>query len=256
MADVPHLSLIVVPDGGRESRTYRISYRRLRLLAAAGVMVAVLITAMVGSWWYFAARAMRVNQLETRLVVMKGDEGRMQQLAEELAGIEQQYGRIRSLFGADTGSVASDLWLPPSALARGGRSAQPGAAEDGRPTSWPLTERGFVTRTVMEDDVGEHAGIDIAVPTDAYVRAAGPGTVVDAGEDRVYGRFILLDHGEGYRSLYAHASTTFVERGQRVRRAEVIALTGSTGRSTGPHLHFEILMDGEPVDPLTLVHQP
>jgi murein DD-endopeptidase MepM/ murein hydrolase activator NlpD len=108
----------------------------------------------------------------------------------------------------------------------------------------------------MEAGGGQHSGVDIAAPTDAYVRAAGPGTVVDVGEDRVYGRFILLEHGGGYRSRYAHASTTFVERGQRVRRNEIIALTGSTGRSTAPHLHFEILMNGDPVDPLTLVDQP
>jgi murein DD-endopeptidase MepM/ murein hydrolase activator NlpD len=186
---------------------------------------------------------------------MQGDQARLKTLADELEGLEQQYGRIRALFGSDT-AVASDLWLPPSALARGGRTIPAGAAEDGRPTSWPLTERGFVTQTVMEGDIGEHSGIDIAVPTDAYIRAAGPGTVVDVGEDRVYGRFVLLDHGQGYRSLYAHASTTFVERGRRVRRNEVIALTGSTGRSTAPHLHFEILMNGAPVDPLTLVQQP
>ena len=256
MAELPSLSLIVVPDGARESRTFRISYRRLRLLAAAAVGVVVLLTAMVGSWWYFAARATRVTQLETRLASMEGDEVRLKALADELSGLEQQYGRISSLFGVPDSAMASDLWLPPSALARAGRSTPPGAAEDGKPTSWPLTERGFVTQTVMEGDIGEHSGIDIAVPTDAYIRAAGPGTVVDVGEDRVYGRFILLDHGEGYRSLYAHASTTFVERGQRVRRNEVMALTGSSGRSTAPHLHFEILMNGEPVDPLTLVQQP
>jgi murein DD-endopeptidase MepM/ murein hydrolase activator NlpD len=255
MADPPSLSVIVVPDGGRESRTYRISYRRLRLLAAGAVIAVVLLTGMIGSWWYFAARSTRVNQLEARLTSMQGDEERLKALAEELTGLEQQYSRISGLF-RDSASTASDLWLPPSALARSGRSLQPGAVEDGRPTSWPLTERGFVTQTVMEGDVGEHSGIDIAVPTDAYVRAAGPGTVVDVGEDRVYGRFILLDHGEGYRSLYAHASITFVERNQRVRRNEVIALTGSTGRSTAPHLHFEILTNGEPVDPLTLVQQP
>lgn len=255
MVELRHLSLIVVPDGGRESRTYRVSYRRLRLLAAGAVVAVITLTAMVGSWWYFAARAARVSRLELQIASMQGDQERLKTLADELAGLEQQYGRIRSLFGTDT-AIASDLWLPPSALARGGRSAAPGGTEDGRPTSWPLTERGFVTQTVMEGDVGEHAGVDIAVPTDAYIRAAGPGTVVDVGEDRVYGRFVLLDHGGGYRSLYAHASTTFVERGRRVRRGEVIALTGSTGRSTAPHLHFEILLNGDAVDPLTLVRQP
>ena len=256
MAEQPHLSLILVPDGARESRTFRISYRRLRLLAMLGLVVAVLVTAIVGSWWYFAARAVRVGQLETRLASLEADQVRLGNLAEELAVLEQQYARIRSLFGSAADPAASDLWLPPFAPARPGRSTSPGSVDDGRPTSWPLTERGFVTQTVMEAGGGQHSGVDIAVPTDAYVRAAGPGTVVDVGEDRVYGRFVLLDHGAGYRSLYAHASTTFVARGQRVRRDEIIALTGSTGRSTAPHLHFEILMNGDPVDPLTLIDQP
>jgi murein DD-endopeptidase MepM/ murein hydrolase activator NlpD len=249
------LNVIVVPDGGRESRTFRLSYARLRVLAAVGVAAGVLLTAMAGSWWYFAARAMRVSDLEQRLASMEADRARVAQLAAELEGLEQQYSRIRSLFGSQTDPVASDLWLPPSAVARGGRAGIAPAADDLRPTSWPLTERGFVTQTLMEGEA-EHAGVDIAVPSDAYVRAAGPGTVVDVGEDRVYGNFVLLDHGDGFRSLYAHASTTFVERGQQVRRNEVIALTGSTGRSTAPHLHFEILMNGEPVDPLTLANQP
>ena len=80
--------------------------------------------------------------------------------------------------------------------------------------------------------------------------------MVEVGDDPVYGRFVSLDHGEGYRSLYAHASVALVEVGQRVRRNEVIALSGSTGRSTAPHLHFEILLSGAPVDPLTMVRQP
>ena len=62
MAEQPHLSLILVPDGARESRTFRISYGRLRLLAMFGLAVAVLVTAIVGSWWYFAARAVRVGE--------------------------------------------------------------------------------------------------------------------------------------------------------------------------------------------------
>lgn len=251
MRELRSLSVIVVPDGGRESRTYRVSYRRLRVLAAIAITGGVLLTAMAGSWWYFAARAVRVHQLEDRLVSVQQDQQRVIRLAAELEALEQQYARIRALFGTETDPVASDLWLPPSAVGRPARAP----ADDERPTSWPLTERGFVTQTLMEGE-GEHAGVDIAVPSDAYVRAAGPGTVVDVGEDRVYGRFVLLDHGDGFRSLYAHASTTFVERGQQVRRNEVIALTGSTGRSTAPHLHFEILLNGEPVDPLTLASQP
>ena len=255
MSGPRQLNVIVVPDGGRESRTYSVSYHHLRLLATVGVALVALLTAMAGSWWYLAARAMHVGRLEARLATMEADQKRVEQLASELEGLEEQYSRIRGLFDVDILSEASDLWLPPSALARAERSGTPAPSNDTRPTSWPLTERGFVTQTLMEGD-GEHAGVDIAVPSDAYVRAAGPGTVIDVGENQVYGRFVLLEHGDGFRSLYAHASTTFVDRGQSVRRNEVIALTGSTGQSTAPHLHFEILVNGKPVDPLTMVEQP
>jgi murein DD-endopeptidase MepM/ murein hydrolase activator NlpD len=67
---------------------------------------------------------------------------------------------------------------------------------------------------------------------------------------------VRIDHENGYETLYAHASDTSVELGEEVRKNEVIALSGSTGISTAPHLHFEILLEGEPFDPLELVQQP
>ena len=251
-----HLSIILVPDGGRASRTFRISYRRLRWVAAGAVVVAALLTVMAGSWWYLAARAARTGVLEARLVEMEEDRARMESFARQLEELEEQYGRIRALFGSESTQITSELWLPPPPSIRGGERSSAAGAEDNRPTTWPLSERGFVTQTLLEGEDGEHPGLDIAVPSDSYIRAAGPGTVVDVGEDPVYGRFVTLDHGDGYRTLYGHASSTTVEAGQRVRRGEVIALSGSTGRSTAPHLHFEILLNGEPVDPLTLVRQP
>jgi murein DD-endopeptidase MepM/ murein hydrolase activator NlpD len=98
--------------------------------------------------------------------------------------------------------------------------------------------------------------VDIAIPTDSYVRAAGPGRVLRVGEDPFYGFFVVLEHEDGYQTVYGHNSTILVVRGQTVRRNQVIALSGSTGRSTAPHLHFEILLDGLPVDPLSIVEQP
>jgi murein DD-endopeptidase MepM/ murein hydrolase activator NlpD len=163
---------------------------------------------------------------------------------------------MRDLFGRAPTDPLSDVWLPPTGSRRTG-SAE-GRPEDGPslPTVWPLTERGFVTQGLHEGIEGEHPGLDIAVATDSYIRASGGGTVVDVGDDAVYGRFVVIDHGEGYATLYGHASATLVSLGQDVRERQVIALSGSTGRSTGPHLHFEVLVDGEPVDPLTVVEEP
>lgn len=218
------------------------------------MVVALLLAGVAGSWWYMAARAARADELEARVAELEQREAQVGALAARMREVEERYGRIRALFGSDTAAVPSYVWLPSIAATRGAGGDPPDEAS--LPTSWPLTERGFITQPLLQGSDSEHQGLDIAVPTDSYIRAAGAGTVVDVGEDPVYGRFIAVEHRDGYRTLYAHASYTLVTRGQRIRRNEVIGLTGSTGRSTAPHLHFEILKDGEPVDPLTMVTQP
>lgn len=95
-----------------------------------------------------------------------------------------------------------------------------------------------------------HRGIDIAAPTGAAIRAAGDGRVVFVGTQGGYGLTVEIDHGRGQRTRYAHQSRTVVERGDRVRRGQRIGDVGSTGASTGPHLHFELEITGEARDPL------
>lgn len=255
--DERRLSVVIVPHGGRDSLTYHLSYRRLRVLALLATSLAVGLALMVGSWWYLAARAVRAAELEREVAVMSRDRERVAALVQRLEAIEGQYDNIRRMFGAAAIERPSDVWLPPTSVARPGRTdAEPRRAGPSIPAVWPLTERGFVTQGLHDGLDGRHPGLDIAVPSDSYIRAAGGGVVSDVGEDPVYGRFVVVDHGQGYSTLYGHASQTLVALGQEVRERQVLALSGSTGRSTGPHLHFEILLDGEPVDPLTMVDQP
>jgi murein DD-endopeptidase MepM/ murein hydrolase activator NlpD len=228
----------------------------LRGLAAGTTVVALALTVMAGSWWYLAARAARVPGLEREVEVMTRDRERVEALVQRLEAIEGQYVRMRDLFGRAPTDPLSDVWLPPAGARRGAASASRPEHGPSLPSVWPLTERGFVTRGLHEGLEGEHPGLDVAVATGSYIRASGGGTVVDVGDDAVYGRFVVIDHGEGYATLYGHASATLVSLGQAVRERQVIALSGSTGRSTGPHLHFEVLVEGEPVDPLTVVEEP
>jgi murein DD-endopeptidase MepM/ murein hydrolase activator NlpD len=95
-----------------------------------------------------------------------------------------------------------------------------------------------------------HAGIDLSVPTGTPVQAAQEGVVVFAGYNGAYGKAVKVDHPNGFSTLYAHNSRILVHVGQTVKAGQVICLSGSTGRSTGPHLHFEVHKDGWPVDPL------
>ena len=251
------ITFMIVPDDGSASRTYQVSYRMLRVLVGAAVTVTVAIVIMVGTWWFVASKAALVPGLESQVEALTAERERVMELVAQLEVIEERYQQLRDLFGYAGEDEASDVWLPPANTSRRATGAERAPTGASRPTSWPLTERGFVTQGLLAGTSSEdHPGLDIAVASDSYVRAAGGGTIVDVGEDPVYGRFVRVDHGDGYSSLYAHMSRTFVGEGQEVRRNEIIALSGSTGRSTAPHLHFEILRDGEAVDPLAMVRPP
>lgn len=95
-----------------------------------------------------------------------------------------------------------------------------------------------------------HTGIDIGAPAGSSITAAGDGIVIHAGSLGGYGKTVMIDHGGGIVTLYAHNSRLAVGEGSRVKRGQVIANAGSTGLSTGPHLHFEVRKNGAYVDPL------
>jgi murein DD-endopeptidase MepM/ murein hydrolase activator NlpD len=248
-------SFIIVPHGDLETKTYEISHRVLYGLLLGGFLLLVMGVVMASTWWFVAAQAARVGGLEREVAQLEAERERVAALARDLAEAEQQYARVRQLLGVDGGATGPEqVVLPP--LRVGMDELAPVQAQVNWPTAWPLTRAGFITQ--LRDDIPDrsHPGLDIAIAAESYIRAAGAGVVRDAGVDEVYGKFILLDHGDGLESMYGHASRLFVEAGDRVERSEIIALTGSTGRSTAPHLHFEIRKDGEPVDPLAYVRQP
>lgn len=99
---------------------------------------------------------------------------------------------------------------------------------------------------------GRHDGIDLPAPTGVRVMATGPGIVRVAGWAHGYGNMIEIEHSSGVRTRYGHLSRIHVFPGQHVRQGELIGDVGSTGRSTGSHLHYEIRVNGTPVDPLHL----
>lgn len=100
-----------------------------------------------------------------------------------------------------------------------------------------------------------HAGIDFAAAPGTRVLVVADGVVSFAGRDRSYGQLVEITHGNGYLTRYAHNSTLLVAPGQTVRRGDALALMGSTGRSTGTHLHFEVLRNGRHVNPMSFVRR-
>lgn len=100
-----------------------------------------------------------------------------------------------------------------------------------------------------------HTGIDIAAAQGTKIKAAYPGTVRKTGEDSRSGKYIYLTHSNGFETLYCHCSKILAEEGAVIRQGETVALVGSTGWSTGPHLHFEVHKNGTRLDPLPILNK-
>jgi murein DD-endopeptidase MepM/ murein hydrolase activator NlpD len=100
-----------------------------------------------------------------------------------------------------------------------------------------------------------HAGVDWAAPTGTQVIAAGAGKVVEAKAKGEYGNAVLIDHGNGWQTLYAQLSRFDVKEGDCVTFGAFVGKVGSTGLSEGPHLHYEVRFNGQPVDPMTVEHK-
>ncbi len=252
------MTFIVVPHGARDAntRSFEVSYRRLKVAATVVFLLAIVWAATTVSWMYMASRAARVPSLEREVTALRQEQAQVQELALALRRLEGQYMQMRELLGANRPSDPASIWLP----AIGARPIDDGVATDSAsaliPRAWPLTQRGFVTQEHLGRIPGQHPGIDIAVAEGNYVRASAGGLVTQSGEDDVYGKFVRIRHADGYETVYGHASELFVAPEEEVELHQVIALSGNTGSSTAPHLHFEVWKDGVPVDPRGVVDAP
>lgn len=217
-------------------------------LVVIGALVAA--GASVGVAWERATESRQARELAAEVERLSLERTQMVELAARLERMEADYRRLQRALGRSASGEEGGIWLPP--LERG--VAEPATSSaDQSALRWPLAQRGYITRSHRGDESESHPGLDIAVPAGSYVRASAGGVVADVGSDDTYGRFVRLDHADGLSTLYGHNAWTFVAVGDSVDALEVIALSGSTGKSTGPHLHFETRREGRRIDPLELL---
>lgn len=256
-------SLIVAPHGTGNTVTFDLPANVGVVLFALAVIFFV-GTALVGiTYTKLAVLAVQASRLRAENEALRAENSKIQDIQAEMDKIEGLKRQIEAWAGiaepeeagpaaSDADSWSTNLW--PRRYTYGimkpfyaGLSAYP----DGP----VLPAEGWVSRgfSVGSGTEADHPGIDIVVPKGTPVRCALDGTVASAGWDDVYGNLIVVAHGDTLKTLYGHNEKALVKEGDRVAKGQVIGLAGSTGRSTAPHVHFEILKQGRPVDPAAYI---
>jgi murein DD-endopeptidase MepM/ murein hydrolase activator NlpD len=209
---------------------------------------------------YMQAQMLRVNALGQRLTRMANLDTREFDFSEDpaMGGPESPSAVanpavddfMKSIDGlaADMDKKAQSLGVLENLLMD--RQLQAAVSPGGWPTEGGWMSSGFGLRSdPFTGRKAYHEGVDIASRFGSRIKAMGGGVVSHAGEKEGYGMTVEINHGTGVSTRYAHSSGVLVKVGDRVQKGQDIALVGTTGRSTGPHLHFEVLRDGHAVDP-------
>jgi murein DD-endopeptidase MepM/ murein hydrolase activator NlpD len=280
VAATSYFNVLVVRADGRSIRRFRMPRWLLAAATIAGSLAlmanAVLLVDYMSIRRQHVAVTAARDQLEQRARVLEPMERRLVELRDEMTTWDSLHAAILSPLARDRRSPAGiggpsrplsnldpidvlfayvrDESQRLRALSRVTREA--GGILAALPSRLPLhgaVNSGFGLRRSPWTGAPEfHGGIDLAAATGTPVKAGASGMVRFAGRVGGYGNVVILDHGRGIESRYGHLDTIGVVHGQRIERDQQIGLTGNTGRSTAPHLHYEVLVAGQPVDPRQL----
>lgn len=254
-----------------------ISRRTLKYCVAGVGMIAVLVTGLLSGCVWMSWRLANYEKLTSDFNHLRARYQDLQRVSrqrgEQMASLENLASEVSSAYGLNKSSAADAAPLDwdnaPDPTAKESieefnflksasytgifhRYAHQWQTHS-QPSAWPLMgtlRSSFGERSDPFSGEGAfHTGIDLAVPVGTPIRAAADGVVESANWSGQYGKMIVIDHGNRVETYYAHCSQLLVVPGEDVRLGEVIALSGTTGRATGPHLHYEVRIAGTPVNP-------
>ena len=258
------VSILIAPSRSGKTFQWTLSERvvRVGLVSGLAAVVLFLITLVLSGLWAVELVENRALGLENaRLRVEFARLAELEGQVEDLSRLNRQ---MQVLLGVDTlssGQASSDDASGESSMSSASSASgesQPSAAGPAlTPGPWRATPpriaptQGLISRGYHEEmgTRSHHPGVDVPRPVGTPVVAAGGGIVRQSGDDPVYGKMVVIEHGGGLESVYGHASRLLVEAGDSVKAGQRIALVGNTGQSSAPHLHFEVRNNGRPVDP-------
>ena len=271
---------MVMREGGLSGKVHSYSLPSYlpRLAIIAGAVIAMILIAAIVVALYFWHRTSEIARLESENETLKQSVAHVERLEAELSYHRKFTHQLAELVGIDlpqfdpaaiddslamAGFIEGDE-IPHSPAGAhqletpltGVLVSQCQADPNNRPRGLPLagrTSRGF--HPSVPNPLLRHYGIDIAAREGSPIRCPAHGVVVYAGPDEVFGMLLIVDHGGGFKTVYGHNSRLNVRVGDSISRGDIIALSGNTGQSTAPHLHYEIRQNNQAVDPSAFLGQ-
>lgn len=243
------LSFFIASNYSTNSLRFNLRLWVVRLLAVAAGFLALLVVVSLVMVLAGVYRLGRLSYLERRNRSLEAEFAKVTALRNRLEQVEEESRKMAMMLGVEMtppavnwDSVPFDSQALPE-WAKGqtwGTQLVPGLLP---------VEDYAVSQRAKEG----HLAVDLAAAVGAPVRATADGVVEQRGEDRQYGRFLLLKHGQGYESYYGHLQDWDVDKGDSVQAGKAIGWVGTTGQTTAPHLHFEIRKDGQRIDPASVL---
>ena len=259
------VTIQILPEGAGEAWTFRLSRPFFEFLFYA-LIVALFAAAFASvKIMQIQGKVFLANQLAVRNQELLAQQQKMIQIEQEMAAVTQKERAIRDILeafvakkpavepptiagwsGNDINAYFDNL----SAINRRLESRDKSLAQERQPNIWPV--KGIVSQRFSEGGAEErHDGIDILAEENAVVVSAARGMVIEEGWDNDLGRFVRVNHDFDAETVYGHLASTFVKAGDQLAKGDPLGIVGNTGRSLGPHLHFEIILKGKAVDPLS-----
>ncbi|MDP6499559.1 MAG: M23 family metallopeptidase [Candidatus Marinimicrobia bacterium] len=239
-------TFLIIPDHDGENKRFSISRRRTLFIL---VTIISILSGMVFALIYFTPKALDHKRMEKRYSEVIGERTKVLELYRDLERLKQMELVVQKALGTDLavsesgeGNLVELMNDEPIHL----------AYLENIPSILPV--EGYLTQEMIEEkeaDIRQHFGVDIAVQSGEPVMASAQGQVVFAGWTPELGNLAVIYHGNEYFTYYGHNELLLVDQYQEVSRGDIIATSGNSGMSSGPHLHFEIWKDGEAVDPLS-----
>jgi len=248
-----YVTIMIVPDGAAEHQyQWRTPLFVLKLIGAALGLIIIGIILFFVFYGTMVARTALAERLKAENEELKRYQYKVKVLEENLMQTRDMVRRLTKLAGIDYQfpELPSD-----SNLMRGDTTQSPAILERGltddpsMPSGLPVN--GFISKEFeLQDKSHYHPGVDIPCKIGTPVLATGSGRVLFAGIDSTYGKMVVIEHNDSVCTLYGHNDSLLVRMGEQVAVGSRIALSGNTGISTAPHVHYELRVDNKPINPL------